>query len=274
MGNAFMPSVFSSMNQASRGTLQDIVQQRLMQDEMAQQQAALMQKAMMDRNSLDLRWRADKRATDKLSFDKSQAEIAARDKAKLAAEKVRGDRNKAAAHDMTFEAMTRGEGRSPGLLRTASEGGVPVSMLPPEPPKPKPTREEQDAEILGDALGRAAAEKEVEKRYPKPTKGVKVAKDNPKLPAQFNSTIQNRKGSTGFKTAAEAIKSVKERWQSWRANYPSLDLNAVETAIRNIYGEEPAAKMTRTAAEVPAGDMSGVLANARERALKRMKSRK
>jgi hypothetical protein len=154
MGNAFMPSVFSSMNRASRGTLQDIVQQRLMQDEMAQQQAALMQKAMAQRFSMDMRLRGDQRAGDKLTFDQQQATAAASEKKAAAEAKLRQERNVAGAQDIFATGVQNGAAPE-DLVRAALDGKVPVSMMP-KPPvvkEPKKTLQEIEDEAAARARG-------------------------------------------------------------------------------------------------------------------------
>jgi hypothetical protein len=241
MANAFMPSAFASMNAAGQGTLEQIMKQRLFEQELLKSQIGMQRQVNADAE-LSRRYDAQERYQQGMVNAREQAIAAqlqiAQEKAAqaqaAAAAKDRASRNVAGAADMFFEGLTRGEDpNSPAMLRVATEGKVPAAARP----KKEETPAERRQRIYDDAMARREADAAADKRFQKPTKPTKVGKDTPGAPAAFRAVIQNRIGSAGFDNAANAVKSIEAKWPEWRKSYPGLDLNAVRTAIQNIYGQ-------------------------------------
>jgi hypothetical protein len=267
MGNAFMPSVASSLNQASGQGLLEILQQRILQQEMEKQMLSTQRQGMNDSFSMAMRLK------DQQQQDEARKATAARQKttddlaASKEATRVRDANNVKGAAGMFFDRLAMDPtDNSPGMQRAAHEGNVRVSMMPKDA-KVEPTLAEKEKEAFTLSAARARGTQSV-----KPSGGG-GAKDNPKLPAGVKDALRARKGTPGYKTAAEAIQTVKSGWDQWTDGHPNMDLNAVEAAIRNLYGQEPTAKMTRVAADTPpsSGFDSAAL---RARLLAKMASRK
>lgn len=232
MGNPFMPSVATSLNQAGGMTLQSLLEQRLVQQEMAAQQQKLQQQALMDQMSLGLRLRGDQRAQgtadlarQRFVFDQEQD----RAKAKAAQLKVdaeaREARNIAGARDIFATGVQNGADPR-DLTRAALDGKVPVSMMP----KPERTLADKVAEV--EAL--TAARERTKAKFPRPTK---AAKDDPELPAGVKSAIDAKRGQPGWGSATEAARSLMKSWPSFRAAHPGIDQDKVRAYIANLYGE-------------------------------------
>jgi hypothetical protein len=155
------------------------------------------------------------------------AEQAAADKRE--ATNIRG------AQDIFATGVQQGASRE-DLTRAAIDGKVPVSLMPKEPPAPKPTLEEKvrEAEALTEARERTKS------RFKTP-KATKTKVDDPQLPKGFRDAISGRIGSTGFATREEALASIKANWPKWRANYPALDASKVKSELDNIYGPSESA---------------------------------
>ena len=245
MGNAFMPSVMTSLNQAGGMTLQAILEQRALQQELAQQQAKLDQSSMGDMLGFGMRMRADQRAqaNDAEStrrFNATQSRLTEKD-----AFERRQKQNERGVASMAAQMPEN----TPHLMRRqmAIEAGVTPTAF--DAPKTERTLADKVAETtaLTEARERTKA------RFDKP-KATKVAKDNPKAPAGLVAAIQGRQGTTGFATADEAMRSIQNRWQDWRKNYPGIDVNAVRTAVQNLYGQ----RVTSGAADA----MSEIIAKA------------
>lgn len=245
----FMPSFATSLNQAGAQTLERVLVERELQRKMAEQQTAQQRQMFLDQFNVGMRLQDQQQQERDFTFRKEQTES----KAKLDAEerdrKLRQERNEAGAREIFATGVQQGAPRQ-DLTRAALDGKVPVSLMPKEPVKEKSLEEKiRETEALSAARARGS-------QSVKPTK---VAKDNPKAPSQFKQTIQNRVGSAGFKTASEAIRSIKKNWPRWRENYPGLEVNAVEAVIKNIYGQEPTARMTRIEEDTPPASKSGGL---------------
>ena len=230
MGNPFMPSVAGSLNQAGQDTLLQLLQRRAMEEEFARRNMALQQNAAMDQFQVAMKLQDQAQQERDFGFRKQQAEARAGREADETAEKKRAAANELRAQDIFATGVQQGAKRE-DLVRAAIDGKVPVSLMPREPVK-KPTLEEKVAEA--EAL--TAARESTKAKFDKP-KATKVAKDNVKAPSRFIQTLQGRVGSPGFENAENAIKSVTNRWQDWRKNYPGLDLNAVRAAVQNLYGQ-------------------------------------
>jgi hypothetical protein len=231
-----MPSVFTSMNMASRGTLEDIVKQRIVEAELAKQQMAQMRQMGMDAFNMNMRVQGHNLAKKKYDDDVAAAKTKAEQDATKRDAEIREKRNKAGAADMFFEGLARGEGDSPAMRRTAFEGGVGASNIP-RVEKPEPTLEQIRAKAEAQAKGSAQGRTSV--LGTKPTK-VKIEKDDAGLPRAFRQAISNRAGKmAGFKSAKEAFESITSpaKWPEWRRNYPGLDRSKVKSELENIYGE-------------------------------------
>jgi hypothetical protein len=234
-----MPSVFTSMNQAGQDTLLQMLQRREFEQQIALRQMASMGDIAQQQQNAFFRQETARRADESAArqrerdalADKRNADKDALDAADRA-KKQRDETNARGAQEMFIASRASGAAPDdPALLRAALDGKVPVSLMP-RVQTPRPTLEEKVAEAKALTLAREEA-----KAPFKTPKATKVAKDNPKVPSGFRDAIQGRVGSAGFKTADEAVKSVQGRWPAWRQNYPGLDLNAVRSAIQNIYGQ-------------------------------------
>lgn len=231
-----MPSVFTSLAGASQDTLEQVLAEREFRRVQAEQAAEAQRKMQMDAMNMQLRLRGDQRAQ---SADQRAAES-------LGLQRQRFEADQAQTKDTT-DAKAREQATRLGIIDMvrqggdqldpagrrlmAAEGGLPITTFDvPESP--------------ADRLKRIEAETDVRARTnAKYRKGAgdktRVAKDNPKVPARFLETIQNRIGSTGFGSIDEAIQSIEGRWPEWRKNYPGLDLNAMRLALQNLYGKKP-----------------------------------
>jgi hypothetical protein len=233
MGNAFMPSVASSLNQASGQGLLEILQQRILQQEMEKQMLSTQRQGMNDSFSMAMRLK------DQQQQDEARKATAARQKttddlaASKEATRVRDANNVKGAAGMFFDRLAMDPtDNSPGMQRAAHEGNVRVSMMPKDA-KVEPTLAEKEKEAFTLSAARARGTQSV-----KPPKGATKVKDNPKTPAGFAAAINGRKGSKGFETKEAAEQSIESRWQEWRKNYPQLDRASIRSTLQNIYGSK------------------------------------
>lgn len=231
--NPFMPSVAQSLNAGSQDTLQQLLQRRMFEEESTRRFMALQQDGERNAFNISMKLKDQEQQDAALRFRREQADAKTKADAEKAASAKREATNLAGVRSMFSEGLSRGASRNDLLPLAVEAGGkIPVSLLPKEPAAPKPTL----ADIKAEA--KARAEGTAEGRAPfKTPKATKVAKDNIKAPARFIQTLQGRVGSPGFENAESAIKSVQGRWHDWRTNYPGLDLNAVRTAVQNLYGQ-------------------------------------
>lgn len=233
-----MPSAFTTMNAASRGSLEDIVKQRIVEAKLAEMQQEQQRQMAMDAFNMNLRLRGAERAERGagLARQKFDADVA---ESKTKAERAtRDEATTTGLRSMFNEGL--GRGADPiGLTQIAVESGgkIPLGAIP-KPPTPKPSREERTADIKADVLARREAGAQADKQWPKPTKAskAKTVKDSPVLPAGVKSAIEGKKGQPGWTTAADAAQSVKRHWPTLRKDHPGLDLGAVMGFIENVYG--------------------------------------
>jgi hypothetical protein len=231
--NPFMPSHAQSLNEGSQDALLQLLKRRAFEEESLRRQMMVEQDGARNAFNVQMRMRDQQQQDEALNFRKQQA---TKDEERDAAKAARAERdanNVRGAQDIFATGVQNGASRE-DLVRAAIDGKVPVSLMPREPKPPVPTQEDEAtrAETLAEARARGSR-----RGNPPAPKATRVAKDTPGAPAQFRQTIQNRIGSRGFENAENAIKTVSSRWQDWRKNYPGLDLNAVRTAVQNLYGQ-------------------------------------
>jgi hypothetical protein len=236
--NPFMPSHAQSLNEGSQDALLQLLKRRAFEEESLRRQMMVEQDGARNAFNVQMRMRDQQQQDEALNFRKQQA---TKDEERDAAKAARAERdanNVRGAQDIFATGVQNGASRE-DLVRAAIDGKVPVSMMP-KAPVAKETPEERSARIRADVSDRESAQEPFDiarERRAEGRRGTRVAKDTPGAPAQFRQTIQNRIGSRGFENAENAIKTVSSRWQDWRKNYPGLDLNAVRTAVQNLYGQ-------------------------------------
>jgi hypothetical protein len=238
MGNAFMPSVAASLNQASGQGLLEILQQRILQQEMEKQMLSTQRQGMNDSFSMAMRLKdqqqqdvdrkfrtdadADRRLRDDrnhqrlLDLDKQKADTAALE----AGAKSRQATNVAGARSMFMEGLQRGASRR-DLIAPALEGNVSSAFLPKD------------------------------EAAPKAPKATKVAKDSGRLPNGVKSAIQAKKGKPGWTNAREAMVSIGKNWDAFLGDHPDLDRDAVRSYIGNLYNERLTPTMVAGGAPTP-----------------------
>lgn len=247
MGNAFMPSVASSLNDAGQRSLLDVMQQRLLQAEMQKLLFAQQRQQGMDAFNVGMKLRDQGQQDETLRLRRGEAAHTRRvDEDKAAEAQWERDSREAAL----ISAANMPASASPMDRRIlAQEAGAPMSAF--DLPEPKETPAERSARIVADEESRAQGKAAALKRFPelKPTKaakGPRATKEDTQLPTGFRSAIRARVGSAGFEDVDAALASIRAKWAKWRQDYPQLDASKVKSELENIYGprESSGARLT------------------------------
>jgi hypothetical protein len=240
MGNAFMPSVMTSLNQAGGMTLQSILEQRALQQELAQQQAKLDQSSMGDMLSFGMRMRADQRAEagNVESRRRWNAEQAVRERTSADKQWEAESRENALISAANMPASASLQDRR--IL--AQEAGAPMTAF--DLPEAKETPAERSARIRQDVIDRETAQEPFVRAREgraaaRDAAKTKPASDEQKAPPDLLDEIEGYRDRklTGWSTHEEAKKSIEFNWPRLRAKYGKLlDRAAVIKALPNIYG--------------------------------------
>ncbi len=254
MANAFMPSAFASMAGAGQDTLEQIMKQRLFEQQLMQSQVGMQRQVNADleqsrRFDAQERYQqgvlAAREREDQIRLQIAQEKL--RQEQAEAAAKARGARNVAGAADMYFTGLTRGEdANSPAMLRVASEGNLSSFERAPKPEK-----------SLSDKVAETTALEEARQKTRARFKEPKAPKVSP-VPAAVRLELESQMGKPGYKTAAEALRTLKGKWQNLRSAYGDIDMEALVKVTKNLYGEAPTPTMYRTESDTPTSSGGGI----------------